>query len=61
MLAHAGFAATAQSAGAKRSALPGWTDPADDFAAADDDEPSRETGEARAAQVAAFIRAAGGE
>ena len=59
VLAYAAAANTARLAGAKRSALPDFTDPADAFAEAEQARPpSRED---RAAQITAFIAANGGE
>lgn len=58
-LAHAGYAATLGSAGAKPHEIPDFTDPADEFAGADD-APERAADPAeRAAQVRAFLAAAG--
>ena len=56
-LAHAAWQATARSAGAK-GALPGWEDPADRLAAA---APAERDPAGRAAQIAAFIAATGGD
>lgn len=55
---HATYAAALTAAGAKRSQIPPWTDPADAFATATD-EPGR-AGD-RAAQILAFTAATGGE
>lgn len=61
-LAYAAAAHTALAAGAKRSALPGFTDPADAFdgAGAAPARPAAQPGD-RAAQIQAFIAATGGE
>ena len=59
-LAHAGYAAALGAAGAKPHEIPEFTDPADEWADAADDTPARATDPAeRAAQVRAFLAAAG--
>jgi hypothetical protein len=58
-LAHAGYAATTGAAGAKPHEIPEHTDPADEFAGAGE-PPARSADPAeRAAQVRAFLAAAG--
>lgn len=60
VLAHAGYAAAASGAGAKARDIPGWEDPADALAGAGQDSPGRAADPAeRAAQVRAFLAAAG--
>ena len=59
-LAHAAYAATLAAAGAKPHEIPDFTDPADEWAGAGDDTPDRAADPAeRAAQVRAFLAAAG--
>jgi len=59
-IAHGTFTAAALAAGAKRSALPDYTDPADQLADASTPPPDRDP-ETRAAQITAFIAATGGD
>jgi hypothetical protein len=60
ILAHATANASAAAAGAKRSSLPGWADPADEFAAAGE-KAARPAAGGRAAEIAAFVAATGGD
>lgn len=57
-LAHAGYAATIGAAGAKPHEIPEHTDPADEFDGADEPRRAADPAE-RAAQVRAFLAAAG--